>query len=131
MVSKYKYTPPLMKKVIGNYFGLNPLYKGTMLRVWDLTVKVTSWVVRILKKLKLKPGVPFCQKWKPGLCEENATTTYALKKVFILQKDLMIQKIVGLVYECRQINGEFTPKIVEKGFWVGDLKDQSQNAICE
>jgi hypothetical protein len=42
-----------MKKVIGDYLSLIPLYKEAMFEVWDLTLKVTSRAVRILKKLDL------------------------------------------------------------------------------
>ncbi len=43
-----------MKKVIADYLKyLIPLYNEAMFEVWDLTLKVTSWVVRILKKLDL------------------------------------------------------------------------------
>jgi hypothetical protein len=42
-----------MKKVIGNYLGFVPLYKEVTFKVWDLTFKVTSWAVRIMKKPKI------------------------------------------------------------------------------
>jgi hypothetical protein len=34
-----------MKKVVGDYLNFNPLYKEATFEVWDLIVKVTSWVV--------------------------------------------------------------------------------------
>jgi hypothetical protein len=52
-VKHYRYTPPLMKKVIGDYLSLIPLYKEAMFEMWDLKLKVTSWAIRILKKLDL------------------------------------------------------------------------------
>ncbi len=42
-----------MKKMVGNYFNLIPLYKEATLGMWNLIVKVTSWVGRTLKKPKL------------------------------------------------------------------------------
>jgi hypothetical protein len=42
-----------MKKVIGNYLGFIPLYKEATFGVWDLTFKVTSRTVRIMKKPKI------------------------------------------------------------------------------
>jgi hypothetical protein len=42
-----------MKKVIEDYIGLVSLYKEITLGVWYLTFKITSWVVRILKKLEI------------------------------------------------------------------------------
>jgi hypothetical protein len=42
-----------MKKFVGNYFNLIPLYKEVMIGVWNLAVKVTSWVGRIMKKPKI------------------------------------------------------------------------------
>ncbi len=42
-----------MKKVIEDYIGLVSLYKKVTLGAWDLPFKITSWVVRILKKLEI------------------------------------------------------------------------------
>jgi hypothetical protein len=42
-----------MKKVIEDYIGLISLYKEITLGVWYLTFKITSWMVRILKKLEI------------------------------------------------------------------------------
>lgn len=71
-----------MKKVIGDYLSLIPLYKETMFEVWDLTLKVTSWVVRILKKLDLSLKFHFVKKLKLGFCEENAIEAYGLSTQF-------------------------------------------------
>jgi hypothetical protein len=66
-----------MKKVVGDYFDFDPLYKEATLKVWDLIVKVTSWVVRIFKKPELSLEFHFVKKWKPRLYEKNAILTYA------------------------------------------------------
>jgi hypothetical protein len=50
--------------------------------------------------------------------------------VVVLLEDLRKQQIVGFVYGCYWIN-ELTFKIVERGFWVGDLLDWSPTTICE
>jgi len=42
-----------MKKVIEDYIGFISLYKEITLGVWYLTFKITSWMVRILKKLEI------------------------------------------------------------------------------
>ncbi len=42
-----------MKKIIRNYLGFIPLYKEATFGVWDLTFKVTSWDLRIMKKPKI------------------------------------------------------------------------------
>jgi hypothetical protein len=42
-----------MKKVIGNYLGFILVYKEATFRVLDLTFKVTSWALRIMKKPKI------------------------------------------------------------------------------
>jgi hypothetical protein len=42
-----------MKKVVGNYFNLIPLYEEATIGVWNLTIKVMFWARRILKKPKL------------------------------------------------------------------------------
>ncbi len=50
-----------MEKIVGDYLGLIPLYKEAMFGVWDLTIKVMSWAVRILKKPYLNMEFHFVQ----------------------------------------------------------------------
>lgn len=63
-----------MKKVIGDYLSFIPRYKDATFKMWDLTLKVTSWVVRILKKLDLNLEFHFIKNGNQG--EKNATEAY-------------------------------------------------------
>jgi len=47
----YKYTPPLMKKVVNEYFGIFNLYLEAKLRIWSMAPKVTTWATRLLNQL--------------------------------------------------------------------------------
>jgi hypothetical protein len=46
------YTPPLLKKVIDEYFGLNDLYPKVKLGYGGLSPNITVWVPMFLTKPK-------------------------------------------------------------------------------
>jgi hypothetical protein len=46
--STCRYTPPLLKKVIGEYLGLNHFYPKAKLGIWSLLNNVLAWGVKFM-----------------------------------------------------------------------------------
>jgi hypothetical protein len=46
-----RYIPPLMKKVVDEYFGMHDMYLKVELGICLLISKVTAWATRLLNQL--------------------------------------------------------------------------------
>jgi hypothetical protein len=57
------YTPPLMKKVVNEYFDILDLYLEAKLGIWSMAPKVIAWAMRPLNQLDMFIEFQFIKNW--------------------------------------------------------------------